>query len=308
MPGRWHVNMQNLFAGGQQEVEFSFVYDSQKRRRVADVCVNETVVEFQHSRITRKEVNDRNEDYGEKLGKTVAWVIDCTENASSPCKISSEDEEEIWMLEFETSWHVESMRDCNIIFAVFRDANGGERIFRVPIESVRYRLVLVFGSWTVMTEWRAHVTSGEMNIDVQSPKQSTLTVAQDPHGSGKTYRLTRMMIHTDLPEYARYDAYSTFIIVTKSHSAKEVVYAEFMTHLRKTGVEYNEQQNNNKYIVKFTRPNNNAETMCIFGTADSLMFNLCDNKMCGTDVFINLVRTIHKHGPTKLRGPTGRFC
>jgi hypothetical protein len=147
-----------------------------------------------------------------------------------------------------------------------------------------------------------------MNIDVQSPKQSTLTVAQDPHGSGKTYRLTRMMIHTDLPEYARYDAYSTFIIVTKSHSAKEVVYAEFMTHLRKTGVEYNEQQNNNKYIVKFTRPNNNAETMCIFGTADSLMFNLCDNKMCGTDVFINLVRTIHKHGPTKLRGPTGRFC
>ena len=68
------------------------------------------------------------------------------------------------------------------------------------------------------------------------------------------------MIHTDLPEYARYDAYSTFIVVTKPHSAKEVVYAEFMSHLREAGFEYNEQTNNNKYIVKFTKPNG-ADTM-----------------------------------------------
>ena len=30
-------------------------------------------------------------------------------------------------------------------------------------------------------------------------------------------------------------------------------------------------------LVKFTKPNG-AETMCIFGTADSLMYNLCDNR------------------------------
>ena len=312
MPGRWHTDMQNLFSETHQEVEFSFVHVSEddrvtKIRRVADVCVDETVVEYQHSRITRKEVNDRSHDYGEKLGKTVAWVIDCTENASNPHKISSEeDDEEVWMLEFEKKWQVEAMRDCKILFAVFRDANIGERIFRVPIESVRHRLVLVFGSWTDMTEWKTHVISGNMDIDIKSPNQSTLTVAQDPHGSGKTYRLTRMMIHTDLPEYARYDAYSTFIVVTKPHSAKEVVYAEFMSHLREAGFKYNEQTSNNKYIVRFTKPNG-AETMCIFGTADSLMYNLCDNRMRGTDVFINLVKTIHKHGPTKLQGPKGRF-
>ena len=305
MPGRWHTDMQNLFSETHQEVEFSFD-EVTKRRRVADICVDETVVEYQHSRITRKEVNDRNDDYGEKLGKTVAWVIDCTENVSNPHKISSEeDDEEVWRLEFDKKWHVDAMRDCKILFAVFRDANG-ERIFRVPIECVRHRLVLVFGSWTDMAEWKEHVISGNMDIDIKSPKQSTLTVAQDPHGSGKTYRLTRMMIYTDQPEYARYDAYSTFIVVTKPHSAKEVVYAEFMSHLRESGFEYDEKTSNNKYIVNFTKPNG-EETMCIFGTADSLMYNLCDNKMRGTDVFINLVKTIHKHGATKLQGQKGRF-
>lgn len=313
MPGRWHTDMQNLFSETHQEVEFSFVDINpeddrvRKRRRVADVCVDELVVEYQHSRITRREVNGRNDDYGQQLNKTVAWVIDCTENVSNPWKISSEqDEEEVWMLEFEQKWHVESMRDCKILFAVFSDANSGERIFRVPIESVRHRLVLVFGSWTDKTEWKRHVISGELDIDLNSPNQTTLTVAQDPHGSGKTYRLTRMMIHTDLPQYMRYAAYSTFIVVTKPHSAKEVVYAEFMTHLREAGFEYDEQTRNNKHIVNFTRPNG-ATTMCIFGTVDSLMYSLCDNKMRGTDLFINLVKTIHQHGPTKLEGPRGRF-
>ena len=312
MPGQWHTKMQNLFSETHREVEISFLQVSEddrvtKKRRVADVCVDETVVEYQHSRITRKEVNDRNDDYGGKLGKKVAWVIDCTKNVSIPHKISSEeDDEEVWMLEFEKKWQVEAMRDCKILFAVFRDTNIGERIFRVPIESVRHRLVLVFGSWTDMTDWKTHVLSGNMDIDIKSPNQSTLTIRQDPHGSGKTYGLTRMMIYTDRPEFARYDAYGTFIIVAKSHSAKEVVYAEFMSHIRESGFQYDEQTSNNKYVLKFTKPNG-AETMCIFGTVDSLMYNLCNNRMRGTDVFINLVRTIHKHGPTKLQGPKGRF-
>ena len=96
MPGEWHTNMQNLFPHTQQEVEFSFVHISQydkvtKRRRLADVCVDETVVEYQHSRITRPEVNDRNDDYGRKLGKTVAWVIDCTENMLDKILLAFED-------------------------------------------------------------------------------------------------------------------------------------------------------------------------------------------------------------------------
>lgn len=310
MPGRWHTDMQNLFAESQQEVEFLFEDvtpdgGTTKRRRVADVYVDETVIEYQHSRITRQEVNERNEDYGNKLGNTVAWVIDCTENTARLHK--AEDDEDVWLLEFKKKWQVDSMRDCKILFAVFSDAEHGERIFRVPVESVRHRFVMVYGSWVDKQEWKAHVTSDELQGDVEVPTQSTLTVAQDPHGSGKTYRLTQMMIHTEVAEYMEYGMYSTFIILTKAHSAKEVVFVEFMRQLRTAGLEYTVDTHNNKYVAKFTRPCG-AQVMCIFGTADSLMYNLCDNKVRGADLFMNLVRTVHEHGATKLQGPKGRFC
>ena len=83
-----------------------------------------------------------------------------------------------------------------------------------------------------------------------------MTVAQDPPGSGKTYRLTEMMVRTDLPEHMENDAYSTFIVVTKTHAAKNVVYEEFLSHLKKSGYPSDEQKdNNNKKTVKFTKPN-----------------------------------------------------
>ena len=48
MPGQWHTNLQNLFDNKFQEVEFSFLHVTDdnyvtKRRRIADVCVDETV-------------------------------------------------------------------------------------------------------------------------------------------------------------------------------------------------------------------------------------------------------------------------
>ena len=58
--------------------------------------------------------------------------------------------------------------------------------------------------------------------------------------------------------------------------------------------------------MNFIRPDG-ADILCIFGTADSLMWGLADNKERGTDPFISLVQTIHKHGPTKLQGPKGRM-
>ena len=194
------------------------------------------------------------------------------------------------------------MSDCSILFADF-----GDYIFRVPVESIRYRMVTVFGSIPKGPAFVSHLTSSALNGTVLAPPQSTLTVAQDPHGSGKTYGLTRMMIHTDCEEHRRYAHYRTFIVVTKPHSAKEVVYREFMKHLNDSGFEVRQNVSaGNKYVVTFTRPDG-ADILCIFGTADSLMWGLAENKERGTDPFVNLVQTIHRHGPTKLQGPKGRM-
>ena len=300
--GRWHTEMQDYVFKKFQEVKFSIGntgdHQVKTRNRYADVCKDETVIEYQHSRIVREEVNNRNDDYGRRLGKQVVWVIDCTENANLPIKVSESDD--LWMLDFEKKWQVEAMQDCKIMFADF-----GDRIFRIPIASVRQRMVLVYGSWEKDESFVSYLTS-DIPIDISIPFQSTLTVAQDPHGSGKTYRLSRMMVHTELDEYRQYNKYDTFIVITKAHSAKDVVYTEFLVHLQSSGLEFEVEKNSGKYIVKFSRPDK-RKIMCIFGTADSLMFNVSENKMKGTDLFVDLVKTIHQHGPTKLKGPKGRF-
>ena len=310
MPGIWHTCTQNLFPESHQEVRFDILHFNEndketKRSRIADVCPNdETVLECQHSRITLTEVNARNDDYSKKFGKKVIWLIDCTDHMIPPKLISEEGEKEVWLIEFEKKWHVDSMRDCKILFADF-----GERIFRIPIEKVIHRIICVFGSWKKNTEFVAHLIS-DVEIEIEIPTQCTLTVAQDPHGSGKTYSLTRMILFPEKVKIENRESIiksGMFIIVTKPHSAKEVVYSEFILHLKNSGLEITESyEENRKYIVKFTRSNGD-KIMCIFGTADSLMYNLSENRVKGSDVFMNLVKTIHKHGPTKLQGPKGRF-
>jgi hypothetical protein len=307
MPGRWHLEMQEMFPQDKQEVKFSFIHMSAndtvtERTRWADVCVEDTVIEYQHSRITLEEVSARHIDYTVKAGKRLIWVIDCTENTTRPRQISDAGEEEVWLVEFEKKWHVKSMRD-SIVFADF-----GDRIFRIPVAKIAYRMVTVFGSFEKGPGFVEHLMS-PIEPQPAAPSQSVLTVAQDPHGSGKTYKLTRMMLYTDEPEFSCYAHYRTFIVVTKPHSAKNVVYAEFEKHLRLSDCEVTENEvYNKKYIVKFKRANGD-QIMCIFGTVDSLMVNLADNKENGPDTnhFVNLVRTIHRHGPTKLQGPRGRF-
>lgn len=294
--GEWHKKRQDFFEKKYQEIKFTFLhYDendncTQKQRR-ADVYKDETVIEYQHSRITIKEVNSRNHDYT-SLGKRIIWILDCTENVNRPDKLSTDvNEEEKWLIDFEKKWQVESMKECNVVYADF-----GDDIFRVPIQSVKQRMVVTGAPWHWDDEFRNALAS---DIPEYVPPQSTLTVAQDPHGSGKTYRLTTDIINIE-------DHYDTQIIVTKSHAAKQVVYREFMDRLNKTGIEHNDNTNNNKYIVKFTKTNG-LHVTCIFGTVDSLIYNIGNRKICGTDLFVDLVKSIHQFGPTKLQGPKGRI-
>ena len=291
MPGLWHTNKQDFFGKEYQEIQFSYYHDNGDqitlRNRRADVYCDETVIEYQHSRITLEEVNSRNVDYGDKLNKRVVWILDCTKNKSKPIELS----ENLWLLDFEKKWQIESMKDCSIVFADF-----GTHIFIVPMSLVKYRMVTTCSPWTWDEEFKKACISYQPEYDIP---QSTLTVAQDPHGSGKTFRLTNQIIYDE-------DHYDTQIVVTKSHAQKDVVFTEFMKNLEKTDFHYTKSEKTNKYIIKFTK-SNGQEVLCIFGTADSLMYNIGERKINGTDCFVDLVKSIHEFGPTKLQGPKGRF-
>lgn len=67
----WHRNWQNCFPKECQEVVMS---NGAETHRV-DVCINNTVIEFQHSNITREDFTARNIFYT-SLGYDVQWVFD----------------------------------------------------------------------------------------------------------------------------------------------------------------------------------------------------------------------------------------
>ena len=70
----WHYDWQNQFPVENQEV----VFKSDNKIHRADVFINDTVLEFQHSPITEEEFNDRNEFYN-NLGYKVIWIFDALE-------------------------------------------------------------------------------------------------------------------------------------------------------------------------------------------------------------------------------------
>ena len=71
----WHKNWQDKFSIENQEVVM--LTDEEIPR--ADVFINNTVVEFQHSNLSLEEFNKRN-DFYTSLGYRVVWVVDMFED------------------------------------------------------------------------------------------------------------------------------------------------------------------------------------------------------------------------------------
>lgn len=68
----WHQKWQSMFDIENQEV----IITKRGVSHIADVMIDNTILEFQHSSISKKEFNERNEFYL-KTAKKVIWVIDC---------------------------------------------------------------------------------------------------------------------------------------------------------------------------------------------------------------------------------------
>ena len=70
----WHRNWQNCFPKECQEVVME---NAQGEIHRADVCINNFVIEFQHSTITAEEIERRNIFYT-ALGYHIVWVFDAS--------------------------------------------------------------------------------------------------------------------------------------------------------------------------------------------------------------------------------------
>lgn len=74
----WHYNWQEQFPSENREVVFE--KDGKKHR--ADIFIKNTIIEFQHSKLSEKEFKERNNFYL-SLGYKVIWVFDVIEDFSN---------------------------------------------------------------------------------------------------------------------------------------------------------------------------------------------------------------------------------
>ena len=71
----WHSSWQNQFPIENQEI----VFEVNGKKHRADVFINNTVIEFQHSKISYDEFKDKNDFYN-SLGYKVIWIFDATDS------------------------------------------------------------------------------------------------------------------------------------------------------------------------------------------------------------------------------------
>ena len=117
------------------------------------------------------------------------------------------------------------------------------------------------------------------NIKKEIIKQSNLYIKQQGAGNGKTFGLIQNL------KTKNFSHYDFFIIVSKQHSAKTIIYNEFINQLNNGNLNELELINNDKehyldkkYQISFRNKITNKISHILISTIDSFMYKLGDKK------------------------------
>jgi len=142
--------------------------------------------------------------------------------------------------------------------------------------------------------------------------KSVLGVYQQGAGNGKTYGIWKSITENQDRK--------TYIIVTKQHSAKTVIYEELLdqkSRFQKSegkdayhieNIKNDIENNTNKhYVIKYTHKQSKRECKVIIGTIDSFCYNLSHSNAKGADFFKGIVDNIKDNGATKIHDGYMKF-
>ena len=279
--GIWHKNWKSNFK--QKEIPFN-KKGTQKKDRRADVHLAKykKVIEFQHSPISREEVNERKFDYMCHDHKII-WIID----GNNFIKHTKLEHSNRIYLEFERLWKFESFIEYNIVYI---DIN--EEIYRIFPQKIKSCMIDVQLPVKKKDFIKALKKNEHDNLwSTDETYQSQLYIKQQGAGNGKTYGIIQMLLED------KFSHYNSFIFVTKQHSAKAVLYNEFKDQQQRgliPNLILNEDPKEycKKYIIKYTNNKSKKECRIIIGTIDSLVYALGDKNHNNRDKFVGLVRSI----------------
>ena len=293
----WHLRMQSYFPVTEKWFKNNSL---QLKGRRADVVIEEYnyVIEIQHSKIDDANVKCRHDDY-ELHNMNVIWLIDGNTEDVSIEELNTGG----LLIIFNENWKYKSFQYNNE--NILLDINN--KIFKIPLKNVCNKMFLA-KEWKpidfVMEQLRNNPDKIWNYWSDDNELKSTLTVHQKGAGNGKTYGIWKSIL-TNIDK-------ELFIIITKQHSAKEVIKHELDEQAKRDEIHIENmlEQSHNKYNkqlkVKYTHKKSKRKCLVIIATIDSFMFNIADTtNISGNDFFQEVLNVINIEGCKRVNSSTG---
>lgn len=279
---KWHLEFQSNF--DDIEIEFTKKDERQIKTRRADINLTNSnyIIELQHSRIELQEVKNRKHDY-EIHNKDIIWIID----GNNKIDVISNKTNSRTYLEFTgyNNWRYDSFKDYKIIFIDIK--NKIYVIFPNLIKNNMFDVIKPFDK----NEFIKLLKTDIRQIFKAIEPQCNLYIKQQGAGNGKTFGIVQTIDNND-----DFELYKSFIIVTKQHSAKTIIYNEFKDQYSQgrliniKDIEFIENENNKQYMITYNK--NNCKCKIIICTIDSLFFKLGNFNNSYTNKFEGLIASI----------------
>ena len=272
----WHSEWQSHFPN--TEVLFS-KKSSQIKDRYADVQLNnKQILEIQHSKYEREEIDNRKLDY-QLHNIEIFWLV----HGDNSVDVKILECSNRVYLEFKANhWKYESFMSYEYIYI---DINS--TIYKVYPKNIKSHMIDVENGKTK----EEFIESLKNGIDIwknDAPMQCNLFIRQQGAGNGKTYGIIEMLEDDDKANYIN------FIYITKQHSAKHIIKSEFQSQQQKFKYLKNIEiiDANKKYIIKYFNEKSGKICQVIIATIDSFTYSIGNKENNYYDKFEGLIYTI----------------
>ena len=298
MPGEWHTKVENLFPKDIQEIKFCYSSKNSNISRRADICLSNTrTFEIQHSYISENEISNRFNDWN-KFGKEIIWFIDGNTGIEIE-KLSSEN----YLIIFKEVWKYKSF--IKKYHFILLEKNG--LVFKIELDKIKSGMIELKQPKSLQETVDYLKSKPEKIWDFWPDDyviKSKFTFHQEGAGNGKTFGIWKSILENIDRK--------TYIVVTKQHTAKVVIYEELIDQIQrfkndenpfyiKNLTDYSEKNTEKHYVIKFTHKQSLRECKVIIGTIDSFCYNLSHSNSKGSEYFKGIVDNIANKGATKIK-------
>lgn len=292
MPGQWHNSMEELFPTNMREVNFICKSQFEKTARRTDVNLKDgLILEIQNSYISEQEINERCKNW-KIFGKEIIWFVNGN-TSDVECEMLTNGK---YLIKFNEAWKYKSFIQNydNILL----DING--QIFKIELKKIKCKMIVlskpkcINDVCDILKNNPKEIWDVWDETNVENPK---LTVYQQGAGNGKTYNIWKNICENKDKKI--------YIIVTKQHSAKNVIYEELIDqevrkeyHIENL-TEKQEENTPKHYVIKYKHKISQKECVVSIGTIDSFFYSLSTSDK-SSNFFEGILNNIYNNVINKL--------